>query len=285
MKTIKFGTLAAWAVLIAGCGQVDTGEAGFFTRWGEITSREPLSEGLHIYEPFGTDLVTYNVKNQSIKVKTEVFTKDLQAMKLEMTVTYNLNRSKIIDLHAKTGKKYEEILINPTVLNSAKDVIGKMEAGEIVEKREKATKSIFDTIQSVLEPHGICVSLVNITDIDYSDAYEKAVEAKQVAQQEAQREKNETLKIKEKSEQEVVKAEAEARVKTTMAKAEAEAILLKAKAEAEAIELKNKSLASSPAIIEYTIAQQWDGKLPVQMLGGSAVPFINVDKVTAKGGK
>lgn len=273
------GACALGASLITGCGQVDTGEAGFFTRWGEITSREPLSEGLHVYEPFGTDLVTYNVKNQSIRVKTEVFTKDLQAMKLEMTVTYNLRREKVIDLHAKTGKRYDEILINPTVLNSAKDVIGKMEAGEIVEKREKATKAIFDTIQTVLDPHGIAVSLVNITDIDYSDAYEKAVEAKQVAQQEAQREKNETLKIKEKAEQDIVRAEAEAKIKALTAEAEAKAILVKAEAEAKAIDMKNKSLASSPAIIEYTLAQQWDGKLPTQMLGGGAVPFINIDRV------
>lgn len=273
------GACALGASLITGCGQVDTGEAGFFTRWGEITSREPLSEGLHVSEPFGTDLVTYNVKNQSIRVKTEVFTKDLQAMKLEMTVTYNLRREKVIDLHAKTGKRYDEILINPTVLNSAKDVIGKMEAGEIVEKREKATKAIFDTIQTVLDPHGIAVSLVNITDIDYSDAYEKAVEAKQVAQQEAQREKNETLKIKEKAEQDIVRAEAEAKIKALTAEAEAKAILVKAEAEAKAIDMKNKSLASSPAIIEYTLAQQWDGKLPTQMLGGGAVPFINIDRV------
>lgn len=267
------------ALLISGCGQVDTGEAGFFTRWGEITSREPLPEGLHMYEPIGTDLITYNIKNQTVKVKTEVFTRDLQAMKLEMSVTFNLNRSKIIDLHAKTGKDYTNILIAPTVLNSAKDVLGKMEAGEIVEKREFATRAIFDTIQKVLEVHGINVTLVNITDIDYSAAYEKAVEAKQVAQQEAQREKNETLKIKEQAEQQIVRAEAEAKIKTTMAEAEAKAILIKAEAEAKAIDLKNRSLASSPAIIEYTLAQQWDGKLPAQMLGNAAIPFINIDRI------
>ncbi|MCQ2300807.1 MAG: hypothetical protein MJZ81_11870 [Bacteroidales bacterium] len=273
---------SAVASLICGCGQVDTGEAGFLTRWGEIISREPLSEGLHFYEPFGTDLITYNIKNQMSVVKTEVFTRDLQAMKLEMTVTYCLDRTKIIDLHSKTGKDFAKILIAPTVLNSAKDVLGKMEAGEIVEKRECATKAIFDTIQQVLMPHGIIVSLVNITDIDYSDAYEKAVEAKQVAQQEAQREKNETLKIKERSEQEIVRAEAEAKIKQLTAEAEAKAILVKAEAEAKAIDLKNKSLAASPAIIQYTLAQQWDGKLPVQMLGGGAVPFINIDKVKEK---
>lgn len=117
---------------------------------------------------------------------------------------------------------------------------------------------------------------MNITDVDYSDAYERAVEAKQVAQQNAQKEKNETLRIREQAEQGVVRAEAEAKVKVTMAEAEAKAILIKAEADAKAIDMKNKSLASSPAIIDYTLAQQWDGKLPVQMLGSSPVPFIDV---------
>lgn len=279
MKKLVKGMLICSAFLIAGCGQIDPGEAGFIVRWGEITSRTPLSEGLHFYEPFGSDLVTYNIKNQSITFQTEVFTKDLQAMKLQMCITYNLNASKIIELHTKTGIHYDKILIEPTVLNSAKDVLGKMEASEIVEKREAATKSIYNTIQNVLEQHGINVTLVNITDIDYSDAYERAVEAKQVAQQEAQREKNETLKIKEKSEQEIVKAEAEAKIKLLTSEAEAKAILVKAEAEAKAIDMKNKSLASSPAIIQYTLAQQWDGKLPNQMLGNSPVPFINIENI------
>ena len=268
--------------LIVGCGQVDTGEVGFFTRWGEIISREPLSEGLHCYEPFGTDLITYNIKNQTFAVETEVFTKDLQSMKLEMSITYNLSKDKVIDSHSKVGRDYAKIVIHPTVLNAAKDVLGKMEAGEIVEKRELATKNINDTITSVLSDYGINITLVNITNIDYSDAYEKAIEAKQVAQQNAQKEKNETLRIKEQAEQGTVRADAEAKIKIAMAEAEAKATLIKAEAEAKAIDMKNKALATGNKLVEFTLAQQWDGKLPVQMLGSAPVPFINIDKTEVK---
>ena len=280
-KLTLIGTLEVLS-LIVGCGQVDTGEVGFFTRWGEIISREPLSEGLHCYEPFGTDLITYNIKNQTFAVETEVFTKDLQSMKLEMSITYNLSKDKVIDLHSKVGRDYAKIVIHPTVLNAAKDVLGKMEAGEIVEKRELATKNINDTITGVLSDYGINITLVNITNIDYSDAYEKAIEAKQVAQQNAQKEKNETLRIKEQAEQGIVRADAEAKIKIAMAEAEAKATLIKAEAEAKAIDMKNKALATGNKLVEFTLAQQWDGKLPVQMLGSSPVPFINIDKMDAK---
>ena len=279
--------------MFAGCGQVNTGEAGFFTRWGEISSREALSDGLHFYEPIGTDLITYNIKNQTILFKTEAFTKDLQALQLQMGVTFNLERNKVIDLHAKVGKNYSDVLINPSVLNAAKDVLGKMEASEIVGKREHATVAIKDTITKVLQPYGINIVLVNIIDIDYSNAYEQAVEAKQVAQQAAQKEKNETLRIKEQAEQEYVKAQAEARIKVAIAEAESKAILMKAESEAKAnlvkaeseakaIEMKNKSLASSRSVIEYTIANQWDGKLPTQMFGNSPIPFLNINKNEVK---
>lgn len=262
---------------IAGCGQVDSGEAGFFTRWGEVTSKAPVEEGLHFYEPFGTDLVTYSIKNQTVDVKTPVFTKDVQSMDLTLMVTFNVIREKVIDLHVKTGRKYVEILIYPSVLGAAKDALGKMEADQIVANREKATQAIMDALKVKLEPHGINVTLINIANIDYSDAFEKAVEAKQVAMQEAIKEKNNTQRLKEVAEQAIVKAEAEAKAKVVNSEAEAKAILVKAEAEAKSIEMKNKALASSHALIEYETVKTWDGKLPVQMLGSTPLPFLKVE--------
>jgi regulator of protease activity HflC (stomatin/prohibitin superfamily) len=264
------------AAFIAGCGQVDTGEVGFFTRWGEVVSKKPLDEGLHFYEPFGTDLITYNVKNQTLKLNTEVFTKDVQSMTVSLMVTFNLEKDKVISLHSETGKKYADILIMPSVLGAAKDALGKMEAGDIVANREVATKAIFEAISSKLTPYGINIVLVNIANIDYSDAFEKAVEEKQVALQQSQKEKNETARLTEVARQQVVKAEAEAKAKVLNSEAEAKAIILKAEAEAKSIDMRNKALASSHALIEYETVKTWDGKLPVQMLGGAPVPFLKL---------
>lgn len=262
--------------LIAGCGQVNTGEAGFLTRWGEITSREPLSEGLHFFEPFGTFLVKYNIQNQTISTKTDAFTKDIQSMVVNISVTYHLEKNKIIDLHARTGRNYEKTIIAPALLGSVKDEIGKLEADMIVSKREVVTQSIEQNLREMLKSYGISVSFVKILNIDYSDAFERAVEEKQVALQKSIKEQNETKRLREVANQSVVKAEADARVRVLNSEAEAKAILVKAEAEAKAIEMKNKALSSSTSLIEYTLAQQWNGKLPEQMLGSTPVPFINV---------
>ena len=275
-KTIIRSIEAVGLVAIAGCGQIESGEAGFFTKWGEVISKQCLDEGLHFYPAIGQDLVVYDIRNKIVKVKTPVFTRDVQSMVIEMTVTYNLNRDKVIDLHKSTGKNYCDILIVPSVLGATKDALGKMEAGDIVASREKATESIAGEIVRRLTPHGINVTLVNITNIDYSDAFEKAVEEKQVALQRSIKEKNETARLREVAEQEVVKAEAEARARVLNSEAEAKAILVKAEAEAKSIEMRNKALAQSRALIEYETVKTWDGKLPVQMLGSAPVPFLSI---------
>lgn len=283
MKTARKMMMVAGAcALAAGCGQIDSGEAGFFTEWGEVTSRQCLDEGLHFYPAPGKDLVVYDIRNKIVKVKTPVFTKDVQGMEVEVSVTYNLVRDKVIDLHKSTGKDYENILIVPSVLGATKDALGKMEAGDIVASREKATAGISDEITKRLMAHGINVTLVNLTNIDYSEAFEKAVEEKQVALQQSQKEKNNTARLREVAEQQVVKAEADAKAKVLESEAEAKAILVKAEAEAKSIEMRNKALAQSRALIEYETVKTWDGKLPVQMLGGAPVPFLRLEGEVAK---
>ena len=275
-KLILKGFAVGTVVAVAGCGQIESGEAGFFTEWGEVTSRQCLEEGLHFYPAPGKDLVVYDIRNKIVKVKTPVFTKDVQSMEVEMTVTYNLVRDKVIDLHKSTGRDYEKILIVPSVLGATKDALGKMEAGDIVASREKATAGIADEITKRLAGHGINVTLVNLTNIDYSDAFDKAVEEKQVALQRSIKEKNETARLREVAEQQVVKAEADAKAKVLESEAEAKAILVKAEAEAKSIQMRNEALASSRALIEYETVKAWDGKLPVQMLGNAPVPFISL---------
>ena len=83
---------AGLCALLAGCGQVDTGEVGIFTRWGEVISNKPEAEGIHFYFPIGTSLITYDCRNQVANVDTEVFTKDLQSARVRLAVTYALER-------------------------------------------------------------------------------------------------------------------------------------------------------------------------------------------------
>lgn len=271
------GILVAVIVRLCPVGVVDNGEAGLFVRWGEIKGGV-LSEGLYFYEPIGTKLVHYDVRNAITQLTTEQYTKDIQQARVELAVTYSLERAKVAELHRATGPNYVDVLIKPAVLGVTKNVMGKWEAADFVSHRAEAVGLVADGLKAKLEPFGINIVLVEMLDITFSDQFEKAVEAKQVAEQEAIKEKNNTRKIAELANQEVVRAEAEAKAQVVKAEAEAKAIEVKATAEAKALEAKGKALASNAALISYEYAQKWNGVLPTHNLGGNVVPWFNVDK-------
>jgi regulator of protease activity HflC (stomatin/prohibitin superfamily) len=247
--------LIVGATVLAGCSQINPGEAGFETQFGKIENREILREGLHFYSIIGGDIVVYDCKNQIMKIKTEQYTKDIQQADTDISVTYNLNPSAIIDMHKNTGKDYENKLIAPAIIGCAKDVFGKWNATDVVAKREEATDFITNGLKEKLKPYGIHITLVELLDISFKPKFEDAVEAKQIAEQEANRAKNLTIKIREEAEQRIIAAQAEAK----------------------AMEVRAKALESNKSLVEYEAVMKWDGRLPQYMLGNS-VPFINVTK-------
>ena len=268
---------------LAGCGQVESGEAGFFTQWGEVVSKQCLDEGLHFIPQPGRKLVTYSIRSQTVQVREPAFTRDIQTIDwCDMEVTFHLMREKVIDLHKTTGISYLNTLILPSIKDAMKNALGKMDSSDIIGNREIVAKNIKDTLNQRLESYGIHIDLVNITNIDFSDPFEKAVEEKQVALQQSQKERNNTARLKEVAEQQVVKAGAEARSRVLEAEADAKAILVKAEAEAKSIKMRNDALAQSHALIEYETVKTWDGKLPIQMLGSTPVPFLNIVNKEAK---
>ena len=239
--------------LLVGCGQINPGEVGFKTSFGEIVSREVLHEGLWWYSPIGGNLVKYDCKNHIIVIKTEQYTKDIQQCVIQIAVTYSLDPSRVIELHTKTGKDYIDKLIKPSVMGSVKDVMGKWEATDIIAKRQEATNFVIEDLRSKLVAFGINVTFVEVVDISFTDVFEKAVEAKQVAQENAKTAKNRTIQVEEESRQKVIMAESEAK----------------------SMEIRAKALEANKSLVEYEAVMKWDGKLPVYMMGNS-VPFVNI---------
>ena len=144
-------------------------------------------------------------------------------------------------------------IIRPIVLGSIKDAIGQVIADNLVGEREKVTKAALKEVTENLVARHVEVTDLQLTNINFDDAYEKAVEMKVVAIQEALKAKNETVRIKE---------EADQRVTT-------------AKAEAEAMRIKSQALAQNKGLVEFEAVQKWDGKLPQYMFGNST-PFIDM---------
>ena len=278
-QAMKVLSVASLALAIVGCAKIEPGERGIETQFGAIKSAVAIREGLAWFSPIGGDIIIYDIKNQTIVFKTEQYTKDIQQANIEVAITYCLDENKLIDLHKTTGIGYPDKLIRPALLESIKDEIGKWEADKLINGREEATKRVRDSLEKKLSPFGIDITIVALTDINFTEVFEKAVEEKQVAMQAAIKEKNNTERLREVANQQVVKAEAEAKAKVVQAEAEAKAIAVRAKAEAEAIKVRNEALAGSQTLIQYEISQRWDGKLPVTNLGSGALPMLNLNPI------
>ena len=110
-----------------------------------------------------------------------------------------------------------------------------------------------------------------ITDFRFSEEFDRAIELKVKAEQEALQARNEKVKR-------VTQAEAAYQEKKLAADAAAYDIEARSKAKALAIEREAKALKDNPELIQLRLSEKWDGTLP-KFTGAETVPFINVDSV------
>jgi regulator of protease activity HflC (stomatin/prohibitin superfamily) len=260
---------------------VDAGSVGVIKRLGAV-SPIPLEEGIHFKTPFVDTIIHVNIRLTNTESTAHSSSKDLQTVKTVVSVQYSIKgpmAAKTFQTIGLTGQ-IQNSVIQPAIEESVKSVTAKYTAEELITKREFVKTQIQQAIQSFIDTtlskkdikNGIHIANVAITDFNFSEEFNRAIELKVKAEQEALQAKNEKIRR-------VTQAEAAAAEKQLAADASAYAITVASKARAEAIRREAKSLKSNPELIQLRIAEKWDGKLP-KFNGSSAVPFLNVDNLT-----
>lgn len=259
MDELKVGGFIAGLVvliiLLVACNPiaiVNAGERGVKVTLGQV-SDESYTEGVHFVMPFVSSMHNMDVKTQKSNIATTVFTKDIQQARLTYVINYNLHADSAHKMYKQVGKNYKDTILIPIVEGTVKNVIGGWNASDLIANRAKATSDILTKLQEQLDDNYINVTDFNITDIDYSDVFEKAIEGKVTAEQEALKAKNQTVQVQELARQKVISAEAEAK----------------------SIRIKAEALKQNRDLVNLTLAEKWDGKLPQYMMGNS-VPFVNL---------
>ena len=231
---------------------VGVGERGVKVTLGK-TSPESYTEGVHFVAPFISKLHKMNVKTVKSNIATMAQSKHIQQARITYVINYNLQPENAYKMYKQVGKDYVAVIVTPTVEGIVKDIIGKWNAQDIVANREKVASEILSKLSEKLGTRYINVSDFQITEIQYSQAFEQAIENKVTAEQDALKAKNQTVKVQEEAKQKVIAAEAEAK----------------------AMAIKANALSQNPKLVEYEAVLRWDGKLPQTMLGNS-VPMINL---------
>lgn len=166
---------------------VGTGQIAVMTRFGRVTGQE-LGEGFHLMNPLDRPN-KYDVKVQKTDAKAAAASKDLQDVHATLVLNYSLEPGSVSEIHQRIGAGYAEKLIDPAIQEVFKASTAAFDATQLITTRAEVKDRATALLRSRLAPHGIVVTSegLSITNFTFSAEFTKAIEAKQIAQQDAQR--------------------------------------------------------------------------------------------------
>lgn len=263
--------------------KVESGNVGVVDFFGAVKDT-PLKPGFHVTRYF-EHVHPISVRTEKASYVVEAFSSDIQQVTMAVTINYNVSEESAGVLYKRIGMRYQDTLLSPKVQENSKVVVSAYTAEALIEHRSELGKKITDLMREDIDPYGINVTDVSIENLDFTDAFEAAVEAKQVATQEKQRAKTQqeqaTMEAQQEAERKKIAAEAEASVKKINADAEAYSIQAKADAESEANKKISESLTDK--LVDYTQAKKWNGELPKTYVGSDqAMPIIQAGETEQK---
>lgn len=245
-------------VALTGCGSTNTGERAVFSRFGQV---EPTcyKEGLYTYNPFTTSMTRVNVQVQKFEAKgLAAASADLQEIHADIVLNFAVNGEKCHELLQTVGANFKDQLIAPAISESLKAATAHYPVDRIIKERVALKDEIFKSLQARLNSYQINVRDVSLTNFGFSPAFAHAVEAKQIEEQNVQK-------------QEYVRQQA---VKN------AESLVVKAEGDAKANRLMAESLRQSPETLRFKelemMEKRWNGQLPTMILGSDARALISV---------
>ena len=257
--------------------KVNAGHVGIVDHFGKVEDKA-LQPGFHL-TGFFHKVVPVDARIQKVTTQLEAFSSDIQQTVLTMTVNFHISADKAGTLYKSIGMNYVDSLIMPRLMENTKAVVGGYTAETLVINREDISSKVLEKMKKDMDQYGIEVTVISVENIDFTDAFESAVEAKQVATQEKQRaqtqQEQQTMEAQQAAERKKIEANANAEVAKVQADAEAYQTKVKAEAQAEANEKISNSLTED--LISYTQALNWNGQLPSTYLGtDSSIPIISI---------
>ena len=275
--TIIAGVLALVLLAFSTTSIVPTGFTGVLTTFGRV-EENTLDAGLNFKAPW-QNVITMDNREQRLSFTFEAFSSDIQQTSVTGSVNFNINKQTAMTLYQEIGQNYANILIAPRLYENTKVVFSRYTAENLISSRDNLASEILELMRQDLEQYGINIISISIEDIDFTDAFTDAIEAKQVATQNKLRtetEQEEAIIIAESAaEQRTIAAEAEAEVARIEADAEAYRTQVSSEAEAKANEMIAASLSAD--LIEYLEVQGWNGQLPDTFVGSDeAIPVLPI---------
>ena len=256
------------------CSSVPAGHTGILTTFGKVEDRI-LTEGLNWKSPF-QKVIKMDNRTQKKVEEFQAFSSDIQEVNIMLAVNYSINQETAQNLYRTVGVEYYTNIVYPRLLESTKSVFSSYTAEQLIGNRENLSNEIKELVIPDVARYGIIISDISVQDIDFTDAFTNAVEAKQVAAQDKltaeTKQAQLTMEAEQEAQRQVIKAQADAEQAKIAAQADLEVTKIQADAaeyagQKEAMRINAIAQVLTPDVLKYYNILQWDGKLPVYMLG------------------
>lgn len=246
----------------SGVVQVPAGYQGVLLRFGAIQGT--LSPGIHMIVPGMNTVELMETRTQKEESQASAASKDLQVVTTTIALNFRLAAADVAKVYAGVGRSYNERIIDPTIQESLKVVTSKYTAEELIRFRQQVKNEVEVEVTKRLMAYNIIVDPagLSIVNFDFSEEFNKAIEAKQIAQQEAEKQK-------------FVLQQAELQKQTEIARAQGSAESSRLKA--AALQVQGGSL-----VIARDWIEKWDGKLPSVSAGGGGQFIIDLQSLMKK---
>ena len=225
-----------------------------------------MGPGIHFKEPFVEHVIPMETRVQKVEKMTDASSSDMQDVYATIALNYHLMGGSTPNVYSNIGMDYQDRVIMPAIDESTKAATAKYTAAELITKRPVVKADLTDAITKRLAAYSITVDQVSITDFNFSVEYTKAIEAKQVAEQNAEKATNDLHRIQIESQQTVVTAMAQANA--TKAAGDANAY---------AVEKMGEALKNNPDVAQIKWIEKWDGQLPFYVTSSSSGSLMMID--------
>lgn len=176
---------------------VPAGQRGVvFDRLRGGVQEKNLNEGLNFVIPFVQEATLFDVRIQKVEFDATAASKDLQFVRTKVALNYNPIATEVQDIYKQYGLSYAEKVVHPAVQEAVKSATARYTAEELITKREE----VKDQIQDILSKHVARAHLklveTYITDFEFSPEFARAIEAKQIAEQDALKARRDLDRVK-----------------------------------------------------------------------------------------
>jgi regulator of protease activity HflC (stomatin/prohibitin superfamily) len=197
--------------------------------------------------PFIEKVVKMDTRVQKEEVQSSAATKDMQDVNSTLALNYSISKEAALEIYNNLGTDYKDNIIVPALHESFKAGTAKYTAEELITHRTEVKEIILAEIKERLSVYGITITDLNIVNLDFSQAFNQAIEAKAIAQQNV-----------EQAKQELERAKIDAEKKKT-------------EAEAEAAAQRAQQETLTELMVKKMWIEKWNGQLPSTMTDDASV--------------